>query len=77
MSMESFIKQKVKVVNFGSCSIAKICKYLTSDATKAICQALAVSRIDYAKSILYNIKVTYLHQLQLLQNKGNSTCITN
>ena len=67
--MESSVKQKVKVVNFGLSSIAKIRKYLTSDATKAICQALAVSKIDNAKtcSSFYNINVcTYLHQLQFL-----------
>ena len=70
MSMELFVKEKVKSANFGLSSIAKIRKYLTPEATKTICQALVVSKLDYANSLLHGINNSNLYQLQLLQNRA-------
>ena len=49
-------------------SISRIRRYLDQDSAKTIVHAYAISRLDYANSLLYNINSNLLHRLQIVQN---------
>ena len=49
-------------------NISRIRRYLTPEATKLLVHAYVISRIDYANSLLFGIKNTYLRRLQTIQN---------
>ena len=68
LSMDVFIKHKIRSIYNQIRKIFRIRKYLTLDACKTLVEALVMSRLDYASSLLYNINKTYLNQLQCLQS---------
>ena len=70
MKMDYFVKYKIKVVNLGLRNISRIRKYLTIQAVKSLVQALVISKLDYASSLLIGVNKTYIQHLQLLQNKA-------
>ena len=49
-------------------NISRIRRYLSQDAAHLLVHALAISRIDYANSLLAGISVQRLQRLQRLQN---------
>ena len=49
-------------------SISRIRRYLDQDSAKTIVHAYAISRLDYANSLLYNINSNLLHRPQIVQN---------
>ena len=66
--MKTFVDKKCQSALFYLCAIRKIRKYLTSDASKTLVNALVTSRLDYANSLLYGINKSYIHKVQLVQN---------
>ena len=48
----------------------RIYRFITQDACHSAVRALVLSRIDYANSLLYNVRSLDLMRLQRLQNKA-------
>ena len=70
MNMDTFIKSKSRSTFYQIRKIGRIRKYLTMEACKTITQALIVSRLDYANSLLYGINAYHLKQLQRIQDSA-------
>lgn len=56
--------------NYHLHRLSSIRRYLTTEATKTLIQALITTRIDYCSSLLVNIPAAQLKRLQLIQNKA-------
>ena len=68
LSMEDFVKDKIKSALFYLKNIKRIRHCLTPDCTKTLVHAFVTSRLDYANSLLYGISSNLLHKLQVVQN---------
>ena len=68
LSMEKFVLDKIKTVMFYLKNISRIRRYLSPGSAKTIVHAYVISRLDYAKSLLYNINSSLIHRLQVVQN---------
>lgn len=66
ISMEEFVKYKVKIANFGVRTISRIRKYLSAEATKS--SGIDFFIIDYGNSLLYGVNKNKIYQPQLVQN---------
>ena len=53
---------------FELCSLASICRFLTSTATATLVSALVLSRIDYCSSLLFHSTHDVTSHLQRMQN---------
>jgi hypothetical protein len=69
MSMETQVNSICKKAHYQLHNIKSIRKYLDENATRAIVQALVMSRVDYCNSLYLGLPATLLHKLQLVQNK--------
>ena len=70
MSLEKFVITKCQCAMYHLRSIAQIRHFLDIDATRTLIQALVMSRIDYANSLLIGANKSYLYRLQLIQNSA-------
>ena len=68
MTMERFVNAKCKSALYSLRSISKIRRYLDTDTTRTLVQALVISRLDYSNSVLYGINISLLKKLQRVQN---------
>ena len=59
---------KCKSAMYHLRSIAQIRHFLDEDATRTLIQALVISRLDYAYSLLTGVNKMYIRRLQLIQN---------
>ncbi len=48
--------------------IGRLRRYLTTETSRTLMQALVISRLDYANSLLYGISKSLIHRLQVIQN---------
>ena len=69
-SMSNHIGNICKLVNYHIRNLWRIRWFITQDACHSTIQALVLSRIDYANSLLYNVHSEDLMRLQRLQNKA-------
>ena len=60
MTMERFVNAKCKSALYSLRSISKIRRYLDTDTTRTLVQALVISRLDYSNSVLYGINISLL-----------------
>jgi len=70
LTMEDFVKEKVRSSLFYLKNIRRIRNCLTPESTKTLVHAFVISRIDYANSLLYGISANLLHKLQVVQNSA-------
>ena len=70
MSLQKFVSFKCKCAMYYLRAIAQIRHFLDVDATRTLIQALVISRIDYANSLLIGVSKSCLHRLQLVQNSA-------
>ena len=70
MSMEKFVMSKCQGALYHLRSIAQIRHFLDEDATRTLIQALVISRLDYANSLLIGVSKLYIRPLQLIQNSA-------
>lgn len=68
MSMEEHVSSVVRSAYGQLCTIARIRRFLTPQATKSLVHAMVTSRIDYCNSLLYGLPKTLLNRLQQVQN---------
>ena len=68
MNMHKFVHQKVSAAMYYLRSIARCCRYLTMDATKALVHAYVTSRLDYCNSLLLGLAKKSINKLQHIQN---------
>jgi hypothetical protein len=77
LSMEQHIRAVCRSVHMHLHNISRIRRYLTRDSTHVLVQALAISRIDYANSLLTGITKDLLQRLQRLENTcARVVCLT-
>ena len=70
LTMYSQINTICKSVNFHIRNIWRIRRFITTEACHHIVRGLVLSRLDYAKSLLFGACETDLTRLQRLQNKA-------
>ena len=70
MVMDKFVNLKVSSSIFYLKNIARIRRYLTTEATKLLVHAYVISRLDYSNSILYGINKGLVQKLQFVQNSA-------
>ena len=70
LSMSNHISSVCKTVNYHIRNLWRIRRFITQDACHSAVRALVLSRIDYANSLLYNVRSVDLMRLQRLQNKA-------
>ena len=63
MNMHKFVHQKVHAAKYYLRSIARCCRYLTLDATKALVHAYVTSRLDYCNSLLLGLAKKSINKL--------------
>ena len=68
MKMEEHVKHVVRVCYGKLREIASYRKYLTQEVTQTLVQAVIISHIDYANSLLYGISLHLIEKLQRIQN---------
>ena len=72
-SLDNLLQKNVflfsKFVNYHIRNLWRIRRFITQDACHSAVRALVLSRIDYANSLLYNVRSVDLMRLQRLQNK--------
>ena len=64
------INNIIRMCVFHLRNIAKIRKFLTFDACKAIVHAFVSSRLDYCSALLYGFPFCQLNRQQLIQNSA-------
>jgi hypothetical protein len=64
LSMTTFVREKCRSCFFQLRMIRSIRKSLDEACTRLLCNALVVSRLDYAISLLVKMKVDQLHKLR-------------
>ena len=70
LSMSAHIGSVCKTVNFHIRNLWRIRRFITQDACHSAVRSLVLSRIDYANSLLFNVRSVDLMRLQRLQNKA-------
>jgi hypothetical protein len=68
LSMVAQIGRVCKIGFFQLWTIGKIWKFLTTSAAKCLVNALVLSHVDYANSLLVNLPEKLIARLQRLQN---------
>ena len=68
LSMERQVNQVCKSASYHLHNIGSIRRYLTTDATKALVQALVISRLDYCNALLVGLPKVRTDKLQRIQN---------
>ncbi|CAB4013671.1 Hypothetical predicted protein, partial [Paramuricea clavata] len=68
MTLSSHINEMCKKAILNIKSIGRIRKYLSKEDLKRLVNALVISRLDYANSILYGLPKYELDKLQRVQN---------
>ena len=69
-SIEKFVMSKSKSAMYHFRSIAQIRHFPDEDASRTLIQALVISRLDYANSLLIGVNKMYIRRLQLIQNSA-------
>ena len=68
MSMCAHINNVVKVAFYHLRNIAKIRKYIGSDATEILIHSFVTSKLDFCNSLLYGLPKNNIEKLQRVQN---------
>lgn len=68
LTMNSQINNTCKAAFYHIYNIRRIRKYLTSDTTQTLVNALVTSRLDYCNSLLYALPDYQISKLQRVQN---------
>ena len=68
LKMTVLVQKAVKVCYLNIRRIWSIRKYLTTNATRTLVQALVTSHLDYNNSLLYGISEGLLDKIQKVQN---------
>ena len=70
LCMDDHVRSVVRSASYQLRNIGIVRKLLTEDATKSLCQAVVLSRIDYCNSTLAGLNESSLDKLQLVQNRA-------
>ena len=70
MSMQPRVKQVVKSSYFHLRAISRIRRHFDETTCASIVQAIVISRLDYANSLLVGLPESTLRKLQLIQNNA-------
>ena len=70
LSMEKFVSLKCQTASYYLRCISHIRPYLDIESTKTLVQALVMSRLDYANSLLLGANKTLIARLQAIQNSA-------
>ena len=68
LKLTVYVNHVFKVSIYLHRSIAKIRRYLTSEACKSLMHILVTSRIDYCNFLFYGCSQFLIHRLQFIQN---------
>ena len=68
--LDSHVKNMCKSVHYHLCSIGKIRKYLTIEASEQLIHGLITSRLDMCNSVLYELPSSLIEKLQQIQNNA-------
>jgi hypothetical protein len=68
MTLEKHVLEKCRIASYNLHNIQRIRKYLTMDTCRTIVQAMVISHIDYANSLLFGLPETTIKHLQNIQN---------
>ena len=49
-------------------NISQICKFLSTDTTKALVHANVTSHVDYCNSLLYGLQASHLNKVRRILN---------
>jgi hypothetical protein len=70
MSMNRFVTQKTKEIQYELRKLFRIRHFLTFDARKSLIQALIISRLDYCCTLLIGTSKANIRKLQVMQNNA-------
>ncbi|KAK3085690.1 hypothetical protein FSP39_007270 [Pinctada imbricata] len=68
LTMDNQCKAITRSCYYHIRNIGRIRKYLTTDASKTLVNALVTSRLDYGNALLYGVKKANVASLQMVQN---------
>ena len=68
LSMSPHVAAVCKAASFQLHRISRICRFLTTDATKTLVHSLISSRVDYCNSVHTGLPDSEIHKLQCIMN---------
>ena len=69
LTMDKQVTSVFKACNFHLYRLSSIRRYIKTDATRSVVQALITSRLDYCNSLLTNLTYTQMKRLKSIQHK--------
>ena len=70
LKMDRQVSSMCKGLHYHLSNLARIRPYITKEACEHACRALALSRLDYANSLLYGSSASLIQRLQRIQNRA-------
>ena len=70
LSFDTHVLKKCATASWNLAKIKRIKKYLNRDSLQILMNAMVLSHLDYANSLLYGTTQKNIHKMQVIQNRA-------